>query len=368
MASYPSSGTPSAAYAAAASVAFAALSSGPSSQPSYPSSIPDAYGGYYNAAQYAQVSATSDEGFEEYGGFEDAPVAMDMSYYGYNPYAPQAEAVSTTPAPSTSSDASIPAVTSTSEPTLPGLSADVLASLPLSTSESTLPPPSSTELVPPSTPLPPSHSTPTPASSTTMDDSSALSASAAIDDDGNGLDLSLTVDEGGEMYGDVSHTPGQTVRPRRVYTNQRVMYELPIPDMEEIPNIRYKRLKQRRTGAAGPNGRPALKHQRSIFEELQVPIPDDIALLPPERESIFGIPLEAYTSRGWEYPDIDIAEYFNYGLKPSTWTRYAATQVRIRDEFERIASVRQVSQPLLIQNSNNTHRNVGGVDSFEYLR
>lgn len=45
--------------------------------------------------------------------------------------------------------------------------------------------------------------------------------------------------------------------------------------------------------------------------------------------SPFEIPLDAYTMKPWNNRNVNLSQWFNYGLNPHTWTTYAHRQMAI---------------------------------------
>jgi hypothetical protein len=41
----------------------------------------------------------------------------------------------------------------------------------------------------------------------------------------------------------------------------------------------------------------------------------------------FEIPLDAYTMKPWNNRNVNLSQWFNYGLTPATWTVYANRQM-----------------------------------------
>jgi hypothetical protein len=92
--------------------------------------------------------------------------------------------------------------------------------------------------------------------------------------------------------------------------------------------------------AAGGGGR---RHGgRSVFEEINEPVPQQFSLPPDNALTIFDIPLLAYQSRPWETPNINVSQYFNFGLDPVKWAQYADRQVRIRSELKVLKELKTI--------------------------
>jgi hypothetical protein len=96
-------------------------------------------------------------------------------------------------------------------------------------------------------------------------------------------------------------------------------------------------------GKAGYTARPRAP-TKSVFEELGEPIPDETALPNAEHITLFEVPLDAFKSRPWELPTVDAADYFNYGLRADSWSRYAKTQARVREELGRVEAARRAAE------------------------
>lgn len=47
----------------------------------------------------------------------------------------------------------------------------------------------------------------------------------------------------------------------------------------------------------------------------------------PESVNVFSVPLSAYAFQPWSNRHPNLSQWFNYGLTPSTWERYAADQL-----------------------------------------
>lgn len=107
---------------------------------------------------------------------------------------------------------------------------------------------------------------------------------------------------------------------------------------KQVPGARYNRIERIHLPTGTRSSDPGF--ERSVFEELEIPIPDDIALPHPEAITVFDVPLNSYRSRPWDAPGADINEYFNYGLNSATWDRYRNRQRRVRKELTGILDAR----------------------------
>lgn len=109
----------------------------------------------------------------------------------------------------------------------------------------------------------------------------------------------------------------------------------PRQDGENVPGGRFVRfVRSGGTAVGAPVG------GRSIFEELNAPIPDHVALPAPDAVTIFDVPLHFYRARPWDEPGVDRDQYFNYALDSRTFQQYASRQQRVRNELTHIVAAR----------------------------
>jgi hypothetical protein len=50
---------------------------------------------------------------------------------------------------------------------------------------------------------------------------------------------------------------------------------------------------------------------------------------PSNGPSPFEVPLTAYSTQPWTNRNVDLSQWFNYGLNPKTWTLYCVEQMRL---------------------------------------
>lgn len=110
---------------------------------------------------------------------------------------------------------------------------------------------------------------------------------------------------------------------------------------KQVAGARYNRIERIHLPTATRSGDSGF--ERSIFEELDIPIPDDIALPHPDQLTVFDVPLSSYRSKPWDLPGANISDWFNYGLNSATWDRYRIRQRRIRKELTGILDARIAS-------------------------
>lgn len=107
---------------------------------------------------------------------------------------------------------------------------------------------------------------------------------------------------------------------------------------KQVPGARYNRIERIHLPTNARGSDPGF--ERSVFEELDIPIPDDIALPHPEQITLFDVPLSSYRSKPWDLPGANISDWFNFGLNSATWDRYRIRQRRIRKELTGILDAR----------------------------
>ena len=111
-------------------------------------------------------------------------------------------------------------------------------------------------------------------------------------------------------------------------------------DGEHVPGGRYVRFVRGGAGGGGVGGSAAAIGGRSIFEEMNAPVPENIALPAPDAVTIFDVPLHFHRSRPWDDPGVDRDAYFNYALDSRTFAQYATRQQRVRTELTHIMAAR----------------------------
>ena len=135
---------------------------------------------------------------------------------------------------------------------------------------------------------------------------------------------------------------------------------------ENVAGGRYVRFVRSGGGAGGVTATATPIGGRSIFEELNASVPENVALPAPEAITIFDVPLNFFRSRPWDEPGVDRDAYFNYALDSRTFSQYALRQQRVRSELTHIIAARTTAANIATQNANPQMAQMAAIAQQQY--